>query len=262
VQQMRRTTEVLWHADMTSHEATPAPASQRRHRQSRTDYSHAQTVKLDAAVLREHRVLTGNAPRPFAESCHQLRTQILHRFRENGWNSLAITSPREGAGKTLTAINLAISMARMIGYSVLLVDANLHRPAILEHLGLPESRGLGDYLADDMPVENQLIRSDHFDDLVIFPGGQPLNDAGALLNSQRMKQLIRYLKSRARNHMVILDLPPVLACTEASAIARQMDAALLVIEDGVTTRQDAQHAAGMLGSAHLAGTVLNKVCGT
>ncbi|MGB5539336.1 MAG: CpsD/CapB family tyrosine-protein kinase [Gammaproteobacteria bacterium] len=255
---MTQTAADLWRSDTTGYDLPPAPAGPPRAGQLRIDYSQARSVTLDTGVLEENRVLTGNAPGPFAESYHLLRAQILHRFRENGRNSLAITSPREGAGKTLTAINLAISMARMVGYTVLLVDTNLRRPAVLGHLGLPEGWGLGDYLADDVAVEKLLIRSAHFDDLVILPGGEPLHDSYGPLNSRQMKQLTLDLKTRAHNHIVIFDLPPVLASTEANSLARQSDTTLLVIEDGVTTKQDTELAVEMIGSDNLAGTVLNK----
>lgn len=229
--------------------------------QCRIDHAQVRSVTLDDAVLQENRILTAHAPGPFAESYHLLRTRILQRFRQNGWNSLAVTGPRASEGKTLTAINLAISMSRLVGYSVLLVDADLRHPAVLEQLGVPQRRGFRDYLTAGIPVDELLIRSDRLDDLVILPGGQSLDDAVGIMNPSRLRQLAGELKSRARNRILIFDLPPLRAGTWAQALLPCVDAALLVIEDGVTTRQDAERAKQMLAGTTLVGSVLNKVRG-
>lgn len=228
---------------------------------SRLDVGHAQPVMLDPGLLQENRILLGNTPGPFAESFHLLRTRLLHTFRENGWNSLAVTSPRSGTGKTLTSINLAISMARLIGQSVLLVDTNLRQPGLLAQLGLEEGWGLRDYLTDDMPVNNLLVRSDLFEDLAILPSGEALEDCVGILGSLRMHQLMQELRSRSGNLVVILDLPPILESGDAITLASEADAALLVVEDGVTSQQDVTQAVELLRGTELAGTVLNKAPG-
>jgi len=74
--------------------------------------SQTQTITVEDAVLRENRIVMGMEPGPFTDAYNMLRTQVLQRFKENSWNVLAVTSPGEGEGKTLTAINLAISIAR------------------------------------------------------------------------------------------------------------------------------------------------------
>ncbi len=240
------------------HDATLVRVEIPRIDRCRIDYAQARHVILDKAVLQENRILTGVEPDQFAESYHLLRTQVLRRCLEHGWNTLAVTSPCEGEGKTLTAINLAISIAREIAYSVLLVDANLRHPVMLNHFGLPVRRGLSDYLSDDIPIEELLIQSSHFADLVILPGGQPLDNSAEMLNSPKMIQLVSDMKSCDENRIIIFDLPPALSTSETLAFSAQVDAALLVIEDGVTHRQDIERAAGLLDSTNIAGTVLNK----
>lgn len=222
------------------------------------NYERAQPVTLDDSVLRENRVLTGLEPDYFSESYRLLRTQILRRFKENSWNTLAVTSPREGAGKTLTAINLAISMAREITCTVLLVDANLRQPKMLKHFGQPEREGLSDYLTGDMPLGGLLIQPDSYNDLVILPGGKPLENSAEMLNSPKMEQLVRDMKAGDDNRIIIFDLPPILSKTDALAFSPQVDAALLVIEDGVTAKSDVERAIEMLVSTSIVGTVLNK----
>jgi len=250
--------ENTWQSHHTRQDAALVRVDIPRVHKGRIDYTQARHVALDKAVLQENRILTGAEPGQFAESYHLLRTQIMRRFLENNWNLLAVTSPCEGEGRTLTAINLAISIAREIAYSVLLVDANLRHPVMLEHFGLPVRSGLSDYLTGDMPVEELLIQPGHLEDLVILPGGRPLENSAEMLNSPRMRQLVADINSSDDGRIVIFDLPSVLSTSDALAFSTQMDAALLVVEDGVTKRQDVARAVAMLDSTSVVGTVLNK----
>jgi protein-tyrosine kinase len=220
--------------------------------------SQTQTVTLDEATLRENRIVTGLEPGPFTEANNLLRTQVLQRFKENNWNVLAVTSPGEDEGKTLTAINLAISIAREVDYTVLLVDANLRHPWMLEHLGLAHRKGLSDYLTDDTPIAELLIKPGRVEHLVILPGGRPLINSSEALNSPKMAQLVRDMKSRYHSRIIIFDLPPVLTSADALAFSPYVDAALLVIEEGVTQKHEIEHAIELLSTTNIIGTVLNK----
>ena len=234
------------------------PVGRRRAGTDSIDYLNIRSVPLDKALLRKNRILSGHEPAVFRESYQLLRTQVLQRLKENHWNVLAVTSPRATEGKTLTAINLAISMAREVGYTVVLVDANLRSPTMLQHLGLPEHPGLSDYLTDVIPLEELLVRPYYLDDLVVLPGGRPVENSAELLNSPKMERLVADLKASADKCVVIFDLPPVLGTAETMAFSSHADAALLVVEDSVTTRTDLVHAAELLGSTNIVGTVLNK----
>ena len=223
-----------------------------------TGVSQTQTITVDDAVLRENRIVTGLEPGPFTDANNLLRTQVLQRFKENNWNVLAVTSPGEGEGKTLTAINLAISIAREVDYTVLLVDANLRHPWMLEQLGLAHRKGLSDYLTDDAPIAELLIKPSRVEHLVILPGGRPLINSAEMLNSPKMAQLVKDMKSRYHSRIIIFDLPPVLSSADALAFSPYVDAALLVVEEGATQKQEIEHAVELLSSTNIIGTVLNK----
>jgi protein-tyrosine kinase len=227
---------------------------------TRGDITYAQTrsIDLDDGVLRENRIITGLEPSTFTEAYNILRTQILQRFKENRWNVLAVTSPGSGEGKTLTAINLAISIAREVDYSVLLVDANLRHPWMLEHLGLSQRQGLSDYLTGEVPLSELLIQSDRIRHLVLLPAGQALANSAEMLNSPKMAELVKEMKSRYHSRVIIFDLPPVLTSADALAFTPYVDAALLVIEEGQTKKQDVERAVELLSNTNIVGTVLNK----
>jgi capsular exopolysaccharide synthesis family protein len=236
----------------------PVPVGSGYRASDKINYLRAQHVPLNKAVLRQNRVLTGHEPAVFRESYQLLRTQILQRLEEHHWKTLAVTSPCASEGRTLTAINLAISMAREIDYTVVLVDANLRQPVLLEYLGVPKRRGLGDYLTEDILIEELLIQPYYLEDLVVVPGGQAVENSAELLNSSKMTRLVSDLKSSTDKCIIIFDVPPVLGTAETLAFSAQVDAALLVIEDGITSRKDIARAADLLSNTNVVGTVLNK----
>jgi len=141
---------------------------------------------------------------------------------------------------------------------VLLVDANLRHPWMLEHFGLEQRKGLSDYLINDTPLSELLVRPGQIEHLVLLPGGQPVSDSAEMLNSPKMAKLVEDMKSRYHSRIIIFDLPPVLTSADALAFSPYVDAALLVVEEGVTRKQDVERAVELLSSTNIVGTVLNK----
>lgn len=221
-------------------------------------YTHTRVVEVATEGLREKRIITDLDQNTFTDAYRILRTQVLQRLREKNWNSLAVTSPGMNEGKTLTAINLAISMAMEINHTVLLVDADLRQPAVHTYFDFDVEYGLSDYLVDDKPISKLLIHPANFPRLVILPGGKPLDNSAELLNSPKMVRLVEELKSRYPSRIVLFDLPPLLSAADALAFAPYVDAALLVVEEGKTQVDEAKRAIGLLGSTSVIGTVLNK----
>jgi len=221
-------------------------------------YSQTRHIEVSAADLRAKRVVTGFDPCTFTDAYKMLRTQVLQRLNENNWNVLAVTSPGTGEGKTLTALNLAVSLAMELNYTVLLVDANLRHPSLHEHLGLPGSPGLSDYLSKDTPLTELFVHPRGIDYLTILPGGQAMLNSAEMLNSPKMSQLVDEMKNRYASRIVIFDLPPVLNAADATAFTPYVDATLLVVEEGKTRRKEIEHAMELLSSTNVLGTVLNK----
>ena len=258
---MERIKEAL---ERARQERGDAPASPRptvptaAARSAEISYTQTRTTQVSAGMLRSHRIIAGLPDGDFASSYRLLRTQVLQRLTENDWNVLAITSPGEDEGKTLTAINLAISLAMEVSYSVLLVDANLRHPSIHEHMNIPAGKGLSEYLLDDVPLPDLLVHPENLEQVVILPGGRPVQNSAELLNSPKMVQLVNELKTRYPSRIVIFDLPPVLSAADALAFAPYVDAALLVLEEGKTSQEDARRAVELLDCTNVIGTVLNK----
>lgn len=222
-------------------------------------YSRTRSVVIPDEVLKRHRIQTGRESNQISDAYKILRTQVIHRLRENSWNVLGVTSPKDGEGKTLTSINLAIALAAEPTQTVLLVDADLRAPHLHEELGLESNEGLTEFLLDGRSIEDMLIFPD-LGRLVLLLGGRGADHSADVLTSPRMSALGKELKHRYASRIVIFDLPPVLGQADVLAFTPQLDALLLVMEEGKTTESEFQQAIQILkGSVPILGTVLNKV---
>jgi capsular exopolysaccharide synthesis family protein len=220
-------------------------------------YSRTRSVVVADEALRRHRVLTGHDS-PFADAYKILRTQVLHRLRENGWNVLGITSPKDGEGKTLTSVNLAIALAAEPTLTVLLVDGDLRAPHLHRTLGVEANEGLTEFLLDGRPVE-ELLLYPNLGRLIVLPAGRGSEQSAELLTTPRMSALSTELKHRYTSRVIVFDLPPVLGRADVLAFAPQLDALLLVVEEGKTSEPELQQALQVLkGGTPILGTVLNK----
>lgn len=222
-------------------------------------YTQTRSENVSDAVLREKRIVTAMGhDGPYVDAYKMLRTRVRQQLREKHWNTLAVTSSGDSEGKTLTAINLAISLAGEVDHTVLLVDADLRHPRVHTYFGIPNGRGLSDYLTGDVPVQDMLFNPAGINGFVVLPGGRALPNSSEMLNSPKMVRLVEELKSRYSSRIVIFDLPPLLTAADALSFAPYVDAALLVVEEGKTQAEEMRYAAELLTKTNLIGTVLNK----
>ena len=219
----------------------------------------ARKVGLVNSNLLEERVIAGIDYDDRVEPYRQLRTQVLKKMRDKGWHSLAITSAHSFAGKTLTAVNLAISISRDVNYQVLLVDLDLRTPSVNQKLNIQVEHGLVDYLHGKANLNDVMVNPE-YDRLFVLPGKSTKKFSSELLASPQMKQLLHDLANdRDPSRILLLDLPPVLRNDDALVITPVADATLFVIEDGVTTKEELKQSLRLLKEVNVIGTVLNKV---
>lgn len=222
------------------------------------EYTQTRSLRPRADTLAKQRVIAGLDHDKRAEGYRQLRTQVLRKLRENNWHTLAVTSPNSHAGKTLTALNLAISLSMEVNQTVLLVDLDLRNPTVLEKLGITAEFGLIDYLEGKVELKDVLINPG-YERLVILPTLPGTAHRSELLSSPQMSQLLSDLVSRYESRIIIFDLPAVLDDDDALVFAPCADAILMVVEDGVSKRGDIERSLQLLQSTPVIGTVLNKV---
>lgn len=220
-------------------------------------YSSTRVLQCDRAHLKRSRLITPESSSELIYSYKLLRTQIVKKLDENGWNSLAVLGDRSGSGATLTAINLAISIALEHRYTVLLVDLNFKRPAIHRYLGCKPDYALHHVLVDEVSISDALFNPG-IDSLVVLPSIEKMNNSSEILTSPRMTAIIDDLKAKYQSRVVIFDLPPMLEADDALAFMPHYDAALLVMNDGGTVVKDVQLMADFLRGKPVLGTVLNR----
>ena len=216
------------------------------------------TIEGHTGTQRENRILSAMEHSQYADAFKILSTQVIQRMEENQWSSLAITSVGDDEGKTTTAINLGISIAKEVEYTVLLVDANLRKPELHKYFGITPELGLSDYLQSDVDLTELLIRPGNIDHFVILPGGSPIMNSTEMLGSPKMCSLVDELKARYPKRIVIFDLPPVLSTADSLSFVPCVDCALVVVEDDTTKESELKQTIELLSITNIIGTVLNK----
>ena len=193
------------------------------------------------------------------EAFRNLRTSLIWSDGGEALKTLVVTSAAPGEGKTLTAANLAVTLA-YDGMRVLLVDCDIRRPRVHGLFHLPRAPGLMELLvAHDRPgtPPPPAIRQTTVARLSVLPcGALPMNAAN-LLSSTRMRVLLDELKQQF--DFIVLDTPPVLATADAGIVGSLTDGVLLVVRAGHTDKNAAQRAYQQLANvgARVVGTVLN-----
>ncbi|CAH0993304.1 hypothetical protein SIN8267_03452 [Sinobacterium norvegicum] len=220
-------------------------------------YTKTPVHNLSLLHLEKNRVVTAFSNDVRAEPYRQLRTILLKEFRERKVNNLAIVSADNSAGKTLTAINLAIALSKEVNQTVLLVDLDLQSPSVASTLGLEIEYGISDLLNNEVSVDKVLINPG-LERLVILPAKKVEGNTSEILSSPRMRSLMQEIEQRYPERIVIYDLPPLLNDDDALVIAERVGSTLLVIEEGRTTPENLERSLLLLDKTSLIGTILNK----
>ncbi|MBK9132711.1 MAG: CpsD/CapB family tyrosine-protein kinase [Gammaproteobacteria bacterium] len=222
------------------------------------DASEISRIEVSQELLRQNRIFLGSEAGDYAHAYKVLRTRVWHQMRTNGWHSLGVTSANPGEGKTLTATNLAISLARMeIGRKVVLVDLDMRRPSVHRYLGFRPEYGISDFLLSGMSLGKILVDIG-IERFAVLPGCASFANSSEILSSGRMVQLMNEIKRYFPSRVVIFDLPPILAADDVLVVAPHINAFLLVIEEGRSPAKDVGKAAELLKDSNIVGTVLNK----
>jgi receptor protein-tyrosine kinase len=223
-------------------------------------------VEIDLARLSANGFITPQAPRSrLAEEFRVIKRPLLTNVRGRTAapvmhaNRIMVSSALPGEGKTFVSLNLAISLALDLDTHVLLVDADASRPAILDRLGLPPSKGLLDLLADpDLPLDS-VVLSTNVDRLSILPAGTPHGQATELLGSDAMSRLVDRLASSGQRLLVLFDTPPLLSASEARVLAAHMGQVVVVIAADDTPQGTVAEALATVENCPVVLTLLNRV---
>ncbi|MDH5151487.1 polysaccharide biosynthesis tyrosine autokinase [Kocuria palustris] len=191
-----------------------------------------------------------------AEALRMLRTNLAFSNVDNPPRSIVVSSSISGEGKSAVTANLAAALAAA-GESTIVIDADLRRPVQHHFFGVPGGAGLTDVLRGAATLDEVLQPGPDSENLFVLTAGRTPPNPSELLGSDTMRQLIQEL---SRDHIVLLDTPPVLPVTDAAVLARSSDGVILVAQAGRTNLDDLQKAVERLRSlsAPLLGVVVNR----
>jgi protein-tyrosine kinase len=215
------------------------------------------SAPVDVQVMQRNRILPTVSDVSVTRAYKILRTRVTHRLVANGWHSVGITGTTAGEGKTLTAVNLAITLAQDVNNWVFLVDLDLQRPQVGAYLGMHYQYGLTDYLTGQANIEQTVYDISH-PRLAVIPNVRPVENSSELLLSPRMGDFLHFLQSEPPRRIVVFDLPPVLASDDVLAFSPRVDSFLLVISQGQTARRTLGNAKEVLSEMNVMGVVLNR----
>jgi capsular exopolysaccharide synthesis family protein len=216
-------------------------------------FSNAAAPQLDRRL-----VSFVNATSFEAEQYRRLRQQIERLAVTRGLRTLAITSAVASDGKTLTAINLAGALAQAKGARILLIDADLRRPAVAQHLGIDAGASAGLMAAVQAPrgrLSDDVVRVGD-SSLWVLPCGQSRADTYELLASPRLVELLG--EARRQYDYVLIDTPPIVPVPDGVLLSRAVDGYLLVISAHTTPRKLVAEALNLLEPTSVVGLVFNR----
>ena len=214
-------------------------------------------VEPDFKRLEKNRIVSFAMTDPNHVAFNVLRTKVQRALHDNGWRTLAITSPTANCGKTTVAINLALSLARQPHCHTVLVDLDLGKSGIADALGIGAANSVGSYLEGEGAFEDCFVRLN--DNLTIGLNLRPVHNPAEMMHDHRLRDMLKRIIDGMMPDLLIFDLPPMLAGDEAIAFLPHADASLLVIGGGETTAPQVEDCERHLhGNPGYLGVVLNK----
>ena len=223
-------------------------------------------VEIDLQRLAAAGYVTPTAPRSrLADELRVIKRPLISNAQGRSAapvraaNRIMITSAVPGEGKTFMAVNLAISVAMELDSTVLLIDADVARPAIPDRLGIASEMGLLDLLTrSDLDVADVMLRT-NIDRLTFLGAGTPHSRATELLASEGMERLVEELASRYPDRILVFDAPPLLSSTESRVLATHMGQVVVVVEADRTPQARVTQALATIEDCPVVMTVLNKI---
>lgn len=204
-------------------------------------------------------LVTVNDPHTQAAEEYSKLKSVIVKLTQKGTflNMLMITSSIGGEGKSLTSLNLALSLAQEFDHTVLLVDADIRKPTIHSYLGIKNSVGLTDCLLDGVEIKDALIRTG-IGKLSILPAGRGVPNPAEVFTSQRMKDCFLEMKNRYQDRYIIIDTPPVLPFAETRSLSAIVDGIVLVAKEGHVTLHNIEETMEHIKGTPLLGLVYNE----
>jgi protein-tyrosine kinase len=223
------------------------------------DFGNLATHQINEKHLEKMRVVAHSSTHPMTPAFDILRTSVVQLMSQNKWQTIAITSPTPGCGKTVTAINLALSISRLPNKHVILLDLDMRRPLIASYLGLKPKGGLFELLTGELPAEKCMLNLDVGGALLtIIPNCTPVANPAEVIGSNEMSELVMKLKSANGKPTIVIDTPPMLLCDDVLALIPIVDCITLSIAEKMSKAEEVVACERHLKSVNYLGLVLTK----
>ncbi|GFO57781.1 polysaccharide biosynthesis protein [Geomonas silvestris] len=194
---------------------------------------------------------------PAAEEYRKLKSVLVKMTTgETFRNALMVTSALPNEGKSLTAVNLALSLAQELDHTVLLVDADLRRPSVHHYLNVEQGVGFSEVLSGEVGLGEAIIPTG-MGKLSIIRSGRTIDNPSELFTAQRTRAIIQELKTRYPDRYIIFDTPPVLPFAESRSLAHLVDGVLFVIMERLASQVNIREALDSLKGCPVLGTIYN-----
>ena len=243
--------------------AAPEPAPRKDADSATALWEALPSFSVDEAQLERSRVISA-ARRDLAHTAFDvLRTRLLQALRQKGWSRVAITSPSKDCGKTFSAANLALSLARQENCRTILLDFDMRRPSLAKVFGVQNAGRLGDMLRGDTAPEDHLrvLGPNSLDvgrNLAIGFNDRVEPYASELLQDGHTADVLKDMERRFKADILLFDMPPALYHDDVIAARSLFDGVLLVVGGGITKAGEVKDVERRLGAdTPLLGTVLN-----
>lgn len=218
-------------------------------------------LDVDLATIKSSGIFGFDSIDPRSRSFNLIRAKLTSLTRERGWRSFGIVSAASQVGKSFISANVAAALSRNPRYETTLIDLDLRRGSVSTQCGIAAGQSMRDYLDGSPTVATPPAFAFRDQRLTILPTRAGIVRSAEMLSSDRAQSLYRAMRAAPDNHLFIVDLPPVFANDDASAVVQRLDSYILVAEEGKTSSKEIAEASALLGPERLAGVVLNKYRG-
>ncbi|MBC2370201.1 CpsD/CapB family tyrosine-protein kinase [Listeria booriae] len=198
-----------------------------------------------------------NPNSPVSEQFKTIRTCIDFSSIDSNMQTILVTSPEPGSGKSTIAANLAIVYAQQ-GKKILLIDGDLRRPTVHKAFGKNMLCGLSSVLSNQIDL-SEVCQTTDIENLSVLTSGAIPPNPNEMLNSNKMTAVLADLKQQY--DFIIIDTPPVTIVSDALVISKNVDGIILVTRYGITLKDKIKQAIEVINITHVPvlGTVLNGV---
>jgi polysaccharide chain length determinant protein (PEP-CTERM system associated) len=216
----------------------------------------AHSTLLSSSMLRANRIVALSDPESIASEQYRLLSlKVRRQLATHESPILAVTGLAGGEGKTVTAVNISLSIASTLPGRVLLIDSDLRKPRVHEYLGIPRGKGFADFLRAPETDSAEYVWK--LKDLYIMPGGSALSNPVGLLTSKNAATILQ--RMREEFDFIVIDTPPVLPVVDSHILAGMADGVIMVVRARYTKREAIALGLESFQASNLFGAVVNDV---